>query len=83
MPPSWCKEHDTAWLLGIGCQRFSVFERCPMLQGMVLCVLLAEAHFRFLPSVWIMFAVLLVQGLVEGTQFKSTMFKIYSEVGFS
>ena len=50
------------------------------LQGSVLLFLLAEAYFRFLPSVWIMFGILLVQGLVEGTEFKSTMFKIYSEV---
>ncbi|KAF0314730.1 Battenin [Amphibalanus amphitrite] len=49
-------------------------------QSMVLVFLLSEAHFRFLPSVWIMFGILLIQGLVEGTEFKSTMFKIYNEV---
>lgn len=46
----------------------------------ILLIMLLEACIHFLPQIWIMFALLLIQGLLEGTQFKSTLFNIYKNV---
>lgn len=45
-----------------------------------MAVVGTEAHYHYLPSEYIIFALLLVQGLVEGAAFRATVFTLHKKV---
>ena len=48
---------------------------------MNLALLMCESALHFLPSIWIMFAVVFFEGLLGGTAFVNTFYRISVEVG--
>ncbi|KAJ7383425.1 G1/S-specific cyclin cln3 [Desmophyllum pertusum] len=51
-----------------------------LLQHANLVVLLSEAYFHFLPSVWIMFIIVLYEGLLGGACYVNAFYRISQEV---
>lgn len=51
-----------------------------VLQNVNLVVLLCEAYFHFLPSVWIMFVFILYEGLLGGACYVNAFYRISKEV---
>lgn len=47
---------------------------------MNLALLLCEAYFHFLPSVWIMFIIVLYEGLLGGACYVNAFYRISQEV---
>ncbi|XP_076055776.1 battenin-like [Oratosquilla oratoria] len=45
----------------------------------ILVVVGCEAHYHFLPSVYVVVTLLLAQGILEGSAFRSSMFNIYNK----
>lgn len=51
-----------------------------VLQNVNLVILLCEAYFHFLPSVWIMFLIVLYEGLLGGACYVNAFYRISQEV---
>jgi len=51
-----------------------------LLQHVNLALLLCEAYFHFLPSVWIMFVIVLYEGLLGGACYVNAFYRISQEV---
>ncbi|XP_073253532.1 battenin-like [Porites lutea] len=51
-----------------------------VLQNVNLVVLLCEAYFHFLPSVWIMFVIILYEGLLGGACYVNAFYRISKEI---
>ena len=49
-------------------------------QNVNLVILLCEAYFHFLPSVWIMFLIVLYEGLLGGACYVNAFYRISQEV---
>ena len=47
---------------------------------MNLAILICEAYFHFLPSVWIMFIIVLYEGLLGGACYVNAFYRISQEV---
>ncbi|KAG8193241.1 hypothetical protein JTE90_005588 [Oedothorax gibbosus] len=52
----------------------------PILQFVNLVVLLVDVPFFFIPSIWIVFAIILYEGLLGGCAYVNTFYKITSEI---
>lgn len=51
-----------------------------VLQNVNLVVLVCEAYFHFLPSVWIMFVIILYEGLLGGACYVNAFYRISKEI---
>lgn len=52
----------------------------PLLQLINMSVLLAQVFYRFIPNVWIIFIIVLWEGLLGGAAYVNTFFKMSNEV---
>lgn len=64
----WCVKIRRVWLLSL-------------LQCVNAVVLLAAVYFQFLPSVWLVFGVVLYEGLLGGAAYVNTFYYISKETG--
>ena len=51
-------------------------------QAIILVIIISEVLWRFLNTVYIVMAILLIQGLIEGAAYRHTIYRISSEVSF-
>lgn len=51
-----------------------------LFQVVIAVVVGTEAHFHYLPSVYVIFALMFVQGLTEGANFRAAVFSLHKEV---
>lgn len=54
-----------------------------VLQVMIMALVGTEAHYHYLPSEYVIFGLLLAQGLLEGAAFRTTVFTLHKEVPYS